>query len=642
MCGIVGIFDLRDRRPIDRELLTSMNETQVHRGPDGSGMHIEPGLGLGHRRLSIIDLAAGKQPLFNEDGSVAVTYNGEIYNFAGLAKELIDHGHQFKTRCDTEVIVHAWEQWGEASVERFGGMFAFAVWDRKRRSLFLARDRIGIKPLYYATTPDGYFIFGSELKALLCHPSLPRNILPQSVEDYLTFGYVPDPKTILAHVHKLAPGHSLLVADGKVREPKRYWDVPFGPRATANAEDLQNELVDRLRASVESHCISDVPLGAFLSGGVDSSAVVALMSGLSSEPVNSCSISFGNPEFNEAPYADMVATRYRTAHRSAQVEADDFDLVDRLAALYDEPFADSSAMPTYRVSELARKNVTVALSGDGGDENFAGYRRYRWHLYEERVRRALPRFIRAPLFGFAGRVYPKLDWAPAIVRAKSTLQAIARDSLEAYLHTVSVSSDEARRELLSADFDRQLQGYRSMEVFRAHAANAPTEHPLSLAQYLDFKTYLPGDILTKVDRASMAHGLEVRVPLLDHGFVEWASTLPPELKLSGREGKYIFKKAMERFLPQDVLYRPKMGFAVPLSSWFRGPLRQRVRDTLLGAPLQAVGMFDGRYVARIVDEHERGERNHSTIIWALIMLAGSFRTLLDVPRTAARAELRAG
>jgi asparagine synthase (glutamine-hydrolysing) len=597
-----------------------MNETQFHRGPDEGGLHTEPGVGFGHRRLSIIDISSGQQPLFNEDGTVVVTYNGEIYNFPELSEELKALGHQFRTHCDTEVIVHAWEEWGEACVERFRGMFAFGIWDRNRETLFLARDRLGIKPLYYAKLPDGTLLFGSELKSLKVHEQLPREIDPTAVEDYFAFGYVPDPKTIYKGVYKLPPGFRMTIRRGqREANPQPYWDVAFQPHAPMNEQDAGEELIARLREAVTIRMIAEVPLGAFLSGGVDSSAVVAMMAGISEDPVNTCSISFGDPKFNESQYAAKVAERFHTAHRVEQVDPDDFSLIDRLAGLYDEPYADSSALPTYRVCELAKKQVTVVLSGDGGDENLAGYRRYRWHTYEEKMRSLVPAAIRRPLFGFLGSVYPKADWAPKIFRAKSTFQAMARDSLEGYLHSVSVLSNEMRSALFSSKMKQDLQGYHAIEVFKRYAEQAPTDNPQSLVQYLDMKTYLAGDILTKVDRASMAHALEVRVPILDHQLVDWISGLPPELKLQGREGKYIFKKSLESKLPHDILYRQKMGFSVPLASWFRGPLREKVRTNILGSTMMDTGLFEPDYLRSMVDQHQSGRWDHSAAIWTLLM-----------------------
>jgi asparagine synthase (glutamine-hydrolysing) len=630
MCGIAGIYDLRGRREVDSVTLRRMTDVLTHRGPDGSGFHIEPGIGLGHRRLAIIDLQGGKQPLFNEDDSVAVTYNGEIYNFQPLQKELESLGHRFRTRCDTEVIVHAWEEWGEDCVNRFNGMFAFAIWDRNQDCVFLARDRIGIKPLYYGVTRDGFLVFASELKGLLEHPSFDKEIRGDAVEDYLAFGYVPDPKTILNSAWQLSPGHTLLVSrTGRVETPRQYWNVTFGEPSSLRGPDLHEELTARLRASVERRMIADVPLGAFLSGGVDSSAVVACMAQLSSAPVITTSISFGDPAFNESQYAQMVADRYRTSHHVKQVDPSDFSLIDKLPGLYDEPFADSSALPTYRVCELARQSVTVALSGDGGDEDFIGYRRYRWHAYEEMVRKRLSQRIRGPVFGMLGELYPKMDWAPRVLRGKATLQALARDSLEGYFHSVTILPASTRRELFSQSFYKDLQGYTALQVFRDHAANAPVRNGMELVQYLDYKTYLPGDILTKVDRASMAHSLEVRVPLLDHEFVGWAATIPASLKLQGREGKVCFKRSLEKHLPKDVLYRDKMGFGVPISSWFRGPLKDVVRGKLLNGKLTQTGIFDEDTLRRLVDEHQSARREHSAILWALLMFEGSMSRIFD-------------
>jgi asparagine synthase (glutamine-hydrolysing) len=387
--------------------------------------------------------------------------------------------------------------------------------------------------------------------------------------------------------------------------------------------------VARLKESVRLRLISEVPLGAFLSGGVDSSAVVAMMAGVSDDPVNTCSIAFNDPAFDESKHAQAVADRYRTRHSVERVESDDFGLVDTLARLYDEPYADSSAIPTYRVCQLARKHVTVALSGDGGDENFGGYRRYRLHLFEERLRAALPLGLRRPVFGVLGRLYPKADWAPRVLRAKSTFQALARDAVEAYFHGVSILRDDMRRQLFSGAFKAELGGYNAVEVFHRHAGRAATDDPLALVQYLDLKTYLVGDINTKVDRASMAHSLEVREPLMDHPLVEWLASLPSSLKVRGQEGKYLLKKAMEPFLPDEIMYRPKMGFAAPLARWFRGPLRARVRESLLGERLADTGFFNPAYLKRLVDEHDSGLRDYSASIWTMLMFDGFLRNVLD-------------
>jgi len=630
MCGIAGIFDSRERREISRELAVRMNESQHHRGPDECGLHFEPGLAFGHRRLSIIDLSTGQQPLFNEDRTVAVTYNGEIYNYQSLIPELVALGHTFRTKSDTEVIVHAWETWGERCVERFRGMFAFALWDRNRETLFLARDRLGVKPLHYAFLPDGKLVFGSELKSLLVHDALSRDIDPCAVEEYFALGYVPEPRTIFKHAKKLAPAHTLAIRRGDARaEPRRYWDPRMTLDSGISREDALDELTARLDESVRLRMISEVPLGAFLSGGVDSSAVVASMAVQSAESVNTCSIAFSDREFDESAYARIVAERYRTRHFVDEVESDDFELIDVLARTYDEPYADSSAIPTYRVCELARRHVTVALSGDGGDENFGGYRRYRMHMGEERVRRLLPTALRKPMFGALGQAYPKADWAPRVFRAKSTFQALGRDSVEAYFHGVSLIRDDVRTRLFSPGFRRELAGYNAVEVFRRHARDAQTDDPLALVQYLDLKTYLVGDINTKVDRASMAHALEVREPLMDHPLVEWMGELPSSMKVDAGEGKWLLKKAMQPRLPNEVLYRPKMGFAVPLARWFRGPLRERVKASLYGERLASTGLFEGRVLRELVERHQSGARDYSAPLWSLLMFDAFLRNVVD-------------
>lgn len=632
MCGIAGIFDTRQRREIDRALMQRMNEVQHHRGPDEGGYHFEPGVALAHRRLSIIDLATGQQPLFNEDGSVAVVFNGEIYNFQELVSELEALGHSFHSRSDTEVIVHAWEAWGEACVQRFRGMFAFALHDRNRNAFFMARDRLAVKPMFYALLPDGTLIFGSELKVLMEHPALDRRIDPLAVEEYFALGYVAEPRTIFMGAQKLGPGESLCIHRGQpIPAPRRYWDVRFTLDNSIGFDEATAELGARLRESVRLRMIAEVPLGAFLSGGVDSSAVVATMAGLSDEPVNTCSIAFDDPRFNESEFAQLVADRYRTRHHVETVKSDDFDLIDTLAALYDEPYADSSAIPTYRVCQLARKHVTVALSGDGGDESFGGYRRYQRHLADERMREFLPATLRRPLFGLLGHLYPNLERAPRLLRAKPTLQGLARDAVGAYFHEVSIMRGDMRKRLFSAGFRAQLGGYDALEVFRRHAANAGTDDPLALIQYIDLHTYLVGDINTKVDRASMAHSLEVREPLMDHELVEWLASLPSDFKLQGNEGKFLLKKAMEPLLPVDVLYRPKMGFAVPLASWFRGPLAQRVRDALLGDVLTTTGIFNRQYLQHLIDAHHSGIRDYSSPLWSLLMFEAFLRKLADIP-----------
>lgn len=602
-----------------------MTQSLAHRGPDDSGFHLEPGLGLGHRRLAIIDLGSGQQPMTSKGGNAVITFNGEIYNFAELRDQLRTLGHGFRTASDTEVLLNAWHQWGQGCVSRLNGMFAFAIWDRDKRELFLARDPVGIKPLYYSFLEDGWLIFGSELKSLQQHPRLRRDIDVRAVEDYFTFGYVPDPGTILAGTFKLAPAHCMLCKrDGVVAQPRRYWDVHFTRRTTGSEDALKSELLSRVKHAVRAQMVADVPLGAFLSGGVDSSIVVATMADISAEPVRTCSIGFSEAAYDESGYADRVAGQFHTRHVSRKVEPDDFSLVDSLIDLYDEPFADSSAIPTYRVCELARKHVTVALSGDGGDETFAGYRRYLWHVRENRVRSFLPDRTRRLVFGPLGRLYPKMDWAPQVFRAKTTFQALAMTSAQAYLHSVSIFPEQLRRKLFSKAARSRLQGYESSEVFRRHAVNGPDD-PLSFIQYLDYQTYLPGDILTKVDRASMAHSLEVRVPLLDQDLVAWAASLDPGLKLRKSQGKYLLKRSFEGHLPDDVLYRRKMGFAVPLEEWFRGPLKKQIRDVVTGHRLADSGLFDMTFLEYLVGQHQSGLQNFAPILWAMLMFDGFCR-----------------
>lgn len=637
MCGLVGILDHAPEggRAGDEALLRRMTESLAHRGPDDSRIHQEAGIGLGHRRLSIIDRAGGQQPLANEDGRVITVFNGEIYNHAELRAALQQRGHRFATRCDTEVIVHAWEAWGERCVEHFRGMFSLAVWDGKEQTLFLARDRLGIKPLCYAELPDGRVLFASEIKALLACAEVPRDLDPRAIEDYFAYGYVPDPRSIFAAVRKLPPGHTLLLRRGEpMGTPRQYWDATFdsGPDGSLPAEQAGGALVAQLREAVDVRLEAEVPLGAFLSGGVDSSVVVAVMSELSDRPVDACSIAFRDPRYDEAEHARKVARHLGLNHHIHEVDSERFDLIDELALLFDEPFADPSALPTYEVSRIARQHVTVALSGDGGDEVLAGYRRYRGYQREARLRERLPDGLRRGLFGPLARWYPKADWAPKLLRGKATFQALAEDPVAGYLRSVAVVDDDQRARLFSKRFQRELQGYHAAEVLRGYAAAAPTQDPIAFVQYLDLKTWLPGDILTKVDRASMAHGLEVRVPLLDHRFVEWAGRLPTDLKVRNRQGKWLLKRAFEDRLPHDGLYRTKQGFNMPIAEWFRGPLHQRLRDAVLGERLMDSGYFDPRRLRTLVEEHQAGRRNHARPLWALLMLESFLRRCVEGAR----------
>jgi asparagine synthase (glutamine-hydrolysing) len=633
MCGIAGIFNLSGE-PVDAMVLRSMNDALSHRGPDDAGYHMDNGIGLAHRRLSIIDLGAGRQPIYNESRSVSVVFNGEIYNFIELRSQLEQCGHRFATRTDTEVIVHAWEQWKEGCVQRFRGMFSFALWDSEEQILFLARDRLGIKPLYCGWLSRDTFAFASELKSLQRHPQFRADLDPLAVEDYFAYGFIPDPRTIYSQIQKLPPGYFLSLSPvGRKAIPVKYWDVSFEPLTTQlSIESVEEELIERLREAVNSHLMSEVPLGAFLSGGVDSSAVVALMAELQGTKPTTCSISFGTREFNEAQYAEEVAKRYETIHHVRLVEPDDFGLIEQLAGIFDEPFADSSAIPTYRLCEMTRQWVTVALSGDGGDENFAGYRDHRLHRNKQRVRCLLPPFLRRALFGNLGRLYPPLYRAPRYLRARTTFETLALDEAESFARGRMIASPRERRKLFTKSFQSELQGYEASEVIRRHAANAPVRDSLSLAQYLDMKVYLPGDILTKVDRASMAHSLEVRVPLLDHRFVEWVARLPANVKLRNGVGKYIFKKALESRLSAGILYRKKMGFAIPLSQWLRGPLRPRLLHSVSNSRILDTGIFDRPALDRLTQEHLGGRRDHGPLLWAVIMF-DNFLRLQDSAET---------
>jgi len=615
MCGIAGIFNPRSREPVSPVVLKAMTDALVHRGPDDEGFYMSGEVGLGHRRLSIIDLASGHQPLANEDASVWVVFNGEIYNFLELKHSLETKGHQFKTHSDTEVIVHLYEELGEECFAKLRGMFAIAIWDGREKKLILARDRVGKKPLYYHY--DGSRIaFGSEIKAILQVPAISRDIDLEALSDYFSYLYVPAPKSIFKTVRKVLPGHYVTVSAQGLREVE-YWDLHFAEVDEWTEQQWCEKLLVGLHEAVRIRLMSEVPLGAFLSGGVDSSSVVAMMRDSMNGPVITSSIGFDDKEFNELPFAREVASKFGTTHYEEIVRPNAVSVVDKLSWHYDEPFADSSVVPTYYVSKVAREHVTVALSGDGGDENFAGYRRYYFDQRENWVRSWLPPGIRQPIFSALASLYPKADWAPRMFRGKATFQNLARCPVEAYFRSVAAYSPELKQQLLHQDIRSQLGDYNSMNVLRSYYEKADTSDLLSKIQYVDFKTYLTDDILTKVDRASMAVSLEVRAPLLDHKFMELAARIPASLKLRGMEGKHVFKKALESHLPRSILYRKKMGFGVPIARWMRNELKEMAHDYIFDG--RRDGVLDHAAVEKIWSEHQSRFRDRSTELWTIFM-----------------------
>jgi len=622
MCGITGWFDCRDRRPPDEALVRAMNDAIQHRGPDGEGFHFEPGLALGHRRLAIIDLQTGGQPMFTEGGRIAIVFNGEIYNYRELRDTLQNLGHVFQTRSDTEVILRAWVHWGRKCIEHLHGMFAFALWDRRDQTLFLARDRLGEKPLYYAPLPDSSLVFGSELKALTVHPGMSRKIDPCALEDFFTFGYINDPRTIYEGVKKLEAGHTLTWRRGGSAILESYWVPKPAERFDGGLDEGARELSERLATAVKSQLVADVPVGSFLSGGVDSSAITAMMARSVPDAVNCFTIGFEEPQFDERVYAAAVAKRYGLRQFIETVKSDDMESVAALPAIFDEPFGDSSALPTYRLARLARRTVKVALSGDGGDELFAGYLRYIFHSREESLRSKVPSAIRKPLFRSLGRLYPQLDWAPRIFRARQTFRELSCDTAEGYLHNVSIMDDEARGRLFSRNQRTAIAGYHPSDVIAQHMRTAPCDDPIAVAQYVDLKTWLVGDILTKVDRTAMACSLEVRVPMLDPTFVEWTLGLPTRLKLSGGHSKIVLKRALEPHLPRDVLYRRKQGFSIPLALWFRRSFGDDFSHALAKRRDELTEYFNMNEVESMLARHRKGTRDFSRPLWLLWMFSG--------------------
>ena len=628
MCGITGAVYTDPRHPVDRALIRRMTTTLTHRGPDADGYLFGDGVGLGHRRLSIIDLSTGDQPIYNEDRTKAVILNGEIYNFRELRSELAARGHRFTTASDTEAIVHAWEEFGDACITRLRGMFAIAMWDLRHRRLVLARDRVGKKPLYYVHDGER-LLFGSELKALLADPSVKRSLRLESLDDYLTFGAVSAPETIYHGIEQLAPAHYLVWEDGKIRTTE-YWDVVFRPGPARAEADYLEEFRSVFGEAVRLRMISDVPLGAFLSGGVDSSAVVAAMAGESSRPVATTSVVFEEAEVSEAAHAQAVARALRTDHEEVVVKPRAVDILPKLVWHLDEPFADSSAVPTFYVSEAARRRVTVALSGDGGDEVFAGYEwRYGLNLLEFRVRRMLPAALRRGVLGPLAAVWPKGDRLPRPLRWKFFLRNLSLEPERAYFHDMSLFTPADKRRLLTDNVRRSLGGHDSFDRFARCFDRVRGLDHLSRILYVDFKTYLATDILVKVDRMAMANSLEVRSPLLDHKVIEFAATVPSDLKYRGRTSKYLLKRHLEGRVPASVVHRPKMGFSIPLARWLRGDLRELGRELLLSERAQARGYFVPERVSALWGAHQTGSRDHAHQLWTLMVLELWHRLFVD-------------
>jgi asparagine synthase (glutamine-hydrolysing) len=617
--------------------------TLRHRGPDDEGVWSECRVGLAHARLSIIDLSpAAHQPMGSADGTAWITYNGEVYNFAEIRQELEALGYAFRSRSDTEVIINGWHAWGPKIFSRLRGMFALAIWDRRSRRLVLARDRLGKKPLYYALTPTA-FLFGSEIKAVLAWPGMERAADLEAIDGYLTFGYVTAPRTAFAGIRKLPAAHYLTLEalpDGSLAEPRleRYWRLPE-PRAVRRPRrvaDLRRELVAQLEEAVRLRLISDVPLGAFLSGGVDSSAVVATMARVGGGRVKTFSIGFSAKEYDETRYARMVAERYATDHKELVVEPDAIAVLPRLIWHYGEPFADPSAIPTYYVSEMARREVTVALNGDGGDECFLGYNRYKAMYHLSRLD-GVPRWIRIGVARSLAAAPPALQRRFKIPRIRALLEAPDRRPSRRYAFTIVYFTEDDKAAGYGDAMQEHLDG-AALDLLDPYFAEA--ESLVTGANWADIHTYLPDDLMVKVDVASMAHGLESRSPLLDHVFMEWAAGIPEQLKMARGETKALFKSAMEPYLPKELLYRPKMGFGCPVDHWFRNELKEMAYDLLLSRSARDRGLFHPDFVRRLLDEHCALIRDHHTRLWALLMLELWFQMWIDPPAASAISRLR--
>jgi len=628
MCGIAGVVYTDRSHPVDKGLISRMTGAMAHRGPDADGFHLTGGAGLGHRRLSIIDLAGGDQPIFNEDRSKAVVLNGEIYNFQELRARLEAKGHIFATRSDTEVIVHAYEEYGVDCVSELRGMFAFALWDETARRLLLARDRVGKKPLYY-THDTERISFASELKALLQDPGLKRSINLEALDDYLSLGHIQAPHTIFQGIAQLPPASYLVWERGRAWVAE-YWDVPQGGVIRRSEAETLEAFAEVFHDAVRVRMIADVPLGAFLSGGVDSSAVVEAMSRLSPHPVKTTSVGFVERAFSELDHARAVSELIRSDHREIVVKPDAMEILPKLVWHLDEPFADSSALPTYYVSKAARERVTVALSGDGGDEVFAGYqRRYGLNRLESRLRRWLPSGVRAGLLGPLGSIWPKASWLPRPLRAGYVLQNLATTFERAYFADLSIFRPDEKAALVSPELKAELDGRDPFNRFARHFERVRGLDPLSRLLYVDLKTWLANDILVKVDRMSMANSLEVRSPLLDHKVIEFAATVAPDLKYRGSISKYLLKKYLESRVPRSVIYRQKQGFEIPVAKWLREDLREMASDLLLSQRSLMRGYLRPEQIHTLWQQHQRNTRDHSAKLWALMMLELWQRSFVD-------------
>ena len=616
MCGIAGF--VRFQHPTgDIDTLKAMGNAIFHRGPDAGGEYIDDGVGLCHRRLAIIDLSpAGVQPMHSVNDRYVIVLNGEIYNFQELREDLIAKGYQFRSRSDTEVLLALYQHEGEALVEKINGMFAFALWDKQEQVLFIARDRLGKKPLYFYQH-EGHFIFGSELKAILPLPMVKRDLRPDAIYDFFTYQYVPDPKTIFTHIHKLEPAHTLTITRNDIRK-RQYWDVSFKNQQQRDADAIADDLLGIINHCVKSRMVSDVPLGAFLSGGVDSSGVVGLMAQNSDKPVTTCSIGFDSEKFDEVKYAAEIARQFKTDHHEFTVKENVEDNLEKIAAFFDEPFADPSLVPTFFVSQLARQQVTMALAGDGGDESFAGYSKYAVDAVENRLRNLFPAFLRRSLFPGLAKLFSK-SHATVARKATTLLTTLSHDPGYGFFMTNSFFSDELWRRVVRDDFSRTLGSYHPSSLSLQYYNNAPANDHLSRILYTDIKTYLPGDILVKADRMSMANSLEVRAPLLDYTLVEYAASIPSALKLNGNDKKFILKKAFSKLLSHDTLYRKKMGFSVPLAEWLRQTLRTKAEKLLFTSQHGLPDYFKMDQVRAIWNDHQQGKRDYSSELWSMLM-----------------------